>query len=652
MKKQTLRYQFRLWTVLLVVVPSVLIMSIYTVNQIKLAKQQNLELISQRVYFQERLINYWIAERAAEIRKISQLAAFRGLDDQQMKLTLAEMQNGDNNFDSLSYIDKDGIFRVSTLSTGIKYPSVIDKPYYQAALAGKDHISDVVTGRNSGLPIINFSFPIYDYTGDFQGLILGSVRITTLNTLLRDNIIGQTGEIILVDREGTLLTEPRFLNVSADKGLIEDAARMNLKMSDGAFRTIRLGETGSAAWVDYQGKRVLGAYRYIPEQGWTLIGKINQEEVLAPIYRQLAMMASGTIFLVLLILPLASLLTNRIKQPIEWLIGQSKLITAKNYEMAGREKYSEKIPRELGTLCETFVKMSHKIENTVGLLKENEAKLESKVVEIQDINAVLEEEINERQAAEEALRQLNAELEHKVDQRTVALSAINAALEKEIAEHHDTIKALNDKQNALVISEEQLKNYANELAATNMKLIALNDELRRTSLLDGLTGIANRRYFNEFLEREWQRAKREKQPLALLMLDIDFFKAYNDTYGHLAGDDCLKLIASMLADMPKRATDIVARYGGEEFAVVLPDTDDQGAAVVGENVRSGVEKLGIEHTGSLISNNVTVSVGVAVVVPEQNSITSTLIAAADHALYQAKEEGRNRVKIAANISRE
>lgn len=190
MKVQTLGRQIRVLTILLVLIPSLLVMVIYTISQIKIAKQKNLEQISQRVYSQERLIDYWIAERLTDVRKLSQLDDFRRLNHQQMNDTLQIIQQGSKNFDSLSYVDKDGSFKLSTLSTGIKHTSASQKPYFKASLAGKEYISDVIIGRNSNLPIINFSSPIFDYDGNFQGLVLGSVRTTTLEILLHDNSFG------------------------------------------------------------------------------------------------------------------------------------------------------------------------------------------------------------------------------------------------------------------------------------------------------------------------------------------------------------------------------------------------------------------------------------------------------------------------------
>jgi two-component system, chemotaxis family, response regulator WspR len=178
------------------------------------------------------------------------------------------------------------------------------------------------------------------------------------------------------------------------------------------------------------------------------------------------------------------------------------------------------------------------------------------------------------------------------------------------------------------------------------ELMIANEELRRISFLDGLTGIANRRYFDEFLEREWHRAKRGKTSLALLMLDVDCFKNYNDTYGHLAGDECLKKIATLLKATMKRPTDLAVRYGGEEFAVVLPDTNVEGARIVGEKIRRGVEQLGISHKNSSISKVVTISIGIATMSVIDGGEPITMIADADNALYQAKQCGRNQIKIA------
>ncbi len=182
-----------------------------------------------------------------------------------------------------------------------------------------------------------------------------------------------------------------------------------------------------------------------------------------------------------------------------------------------------------------------------------------------------------------------------------------------------------------------------ELLETTMKLRKANATLERLSYIDGLTGVGNRRYFDELYLKEWKRARREKSPVALLLLDIDFFKAYNDFYGHQAGDACLGRIAQAVAGSLKRPVDFVARYGGEEFAVVLPHTGMDGAMTVAGSIARAVHDLGINHGASMVGDRVTVSIGVAALVPERDDDPDALLHAVDAALYRAKEEGRDRI---------
>ena len=162
---------------------------------------------------------------------------------------------------------------------------------------------------------------------------------------------------------------------------------------------------------------------------------------------------------------------------------------------------------------------------------------------------------------------------------------------------------------------------------------------------DGLTGIHNRRYFDEILNVEWKRAKREKTSLSLIMLDIDYFKKYNDTYGHQAGDECLIKIAASISETLRRPADLVARYGGEEFVIVLPGIALEEAVNLSEKIRSEIETLKIEHKLNSISPFVTASLGIASSVPSANSSYEELLQRADKALYNAKLRGRNCVTV-------
>jgi two-component system, chemotaxis family, response regulator WspR len=169
-----------------------------------------------------------------------------------------------------------------------------------------------------------------------------------------------------------------------------------------------------------------------------------------------------------------------------------------------------------------------------------------------------------------------------------------------------------------------------------------NATLAHLSTIDALTNLPNRRRFDEALDAEWRRAARVRSPLSLVLLDVDFFKRFNDGYGHLDGDECLRRVAAALRARGLRGTGMIARYGGEEFVGLLPDTTSRGACVVAEGLRADVEALGLPHAHSEAASVVTVSLGIATAIPIPGSPPADIIALADAALYEAKRAGRNR----------
>jgi two-component system chemotaxis family response regulator WspR len=179
------------------------------------------------------------------------------------------------------------------------------------------------------------------------------------------------------------------------------------------------------------------------------------------------------------------------------------------------------------------------------------------------------------------------------------------------------------------------------LRESQQKLAAANVELQKLAALDALTGIANRRRFDETLVLEWQRGQRDKTPLSLLMVDVDFFKHYNDHYGHPAGDLALKKVAAVLTENLKRPADLVTRYGGEEFAIILPETDSAGAMAVARACLRHLENLQIENAQAVPYGVLTASIGVHTVVPGKQASWDELLGGADRALYSAKANGRN-----------
>lgn len=179
----------------------------------------------------------------------------------------------------------------------------------------------------------------------------------------------------------------------------------------------------------------------------------------------------------------------------------------------------------------------------------------------------------------------------------------------------------------------------------HLELKRQRDILARLSSIDGLTGIANRRAFDEFFDKQWNLASRTKLHLSIIMVDVDYFKSFNDNYGHIAGDECLKKVAKAINSSLGRSSDMVARYGGEEFVCLLPGTDLTGLELIVEKIRIHIAELKIPHAYSSVSNYVTVSIGATSTIPSQESSSKTFLELADQLLYEAKKEGRNRAKI-------
>jgi diguanylate cyclase (GGDEF)-like protein len=226
-------------------------------------------------------------------------------------------------------------------------------------------------------------------------------------------------------------------------------------------------------------------------------------------------------------------------------------------------------------------------------------------------------DISDRKNTEKILANYNQKLEQDVQQRTLDL-------QQEIQERQQVEIALRQIE---------------------LELTKANQELARLASIDGLTKIANRRGFDDRLEFEWRRLMREAQPLSLILFDVDYFKLYNDHYGHQLGDRCLEMIAGAVDTVMCRPADMVARYGGEEFIVILPNTNLDGAELIASKIHQVVRDLAIPHQKSLVSEVVSVSLGISCLVPTLERSPDLLISQADQALYNAKHQGRNCSKI-------
>jgi diguanylate cyclase (GGDEF)-like protein len=231
----------------------------------------------------------------------------------------------------------------------------------------------------------------------------------------------------------------------------------------------------------------------------------------------------------------------------------------------------------------------------------------------------------------EKLLSFNQTLEESVRLRTQELEQKNRQLETEI---QTRVKA-----------QQELQRINRDLDLANKELDYANHQLRLAVNHDGLTKIANRRRFDEYFEQTWLQALRDQSNLTLILCDIDYFKLFNDTYGHVEGDRCLQQVAETLETVIKRPMDLAARYGGEEFAMILPNTNLQGGLVIAEKLLTAIQQLGISHASSPVRDHITLSIGISSLLPTSERTAQTLLTAADIALYEAKQLGRARIVV-------
>jgi diguanylate cyclase (GGDEF)-like protein len=225
--------------------------------------------------------------------------------------------------------------------------------------------------------------------------------------------------------------------------------------------------------------------------------------------------------------------------------------------------------------------------------------------------------------------------------------------EEVIRESEEILTSSGFRENSLAVHYAKLLERYKKLFSQTRRIIRMSDlmqmelnllseKLERLSTVDELTEIGNRRAFDDLFLKEWLRACRRTESISLLLIDIDYFKNYNDLHGHLEGDSCLRMVSGAIRSSLKRPEDFVARFGGEEFVVVLPSTNMDGALKVAEKIHLNVANLGIENPGSSVSGRVTVSIGAAATIPCRTADRMLLLGASDQALYKAKNQGRNR----------
>ena len=478
--------------------------------------------------------------------------------------------------------------------------------------------------------------------------------------------LGKTGETYAFNREGKLITRSRFTEQLYKIGLLEPGATsiLSVELRDPGVNLVEgsksalersrqpwtfmagealAGKSGANldGYRNYRGVPVVGAWIWNEKLGFGMATEMEVAEAFVSLKDIGLLMLLVFGVTVMLFLSLTFMLSNSRKKAIS-LAEQATAANDRLQQEINVRKRVEEIQRQ----NEEYIRA---VVNTVmeGIITTSESGA------IETINPTAEQMFGYKgfEIIGENIKILLDESSRK---------GIESELEKYLSTGKSRLigssrEILGRRKDGstfpmeLSISEIDLADHRKLVAITHdiTKYKELEQKLLQLSVQDGLTGIANRRAFDNALRLEWKRAQRESTPLSLIMIDIDFFKNYNDTCGHLAGDETLKKIAATLEKSLKRPADLAARYGGEEFAVLLPNTKLSGAALLAEKLRLCVESLQIPHPDSKINRYVTISLGVASVVPTLDMNPEQLVSIADKALYEAKGMGRNRVKIMA-----
>ncbi len=603
------------------------------------------------INLQQIVINNWFEERKAGIKFISELPSVKNLDLPKMKEEFEIFDKNSPEFNGIVYVNENGITELDT--TGPIGIDISDRNYFKEAKSGNDFITDVLIGRESRTQIIIFSYPIFDHNKQFRGLVFGSVPLRTITNVMGHFQDG-TRETYLVNRNGMLISESR-------QGKIGEFINSEI------YREALARNTITKFYKTHNGKKVLGDYRWVHNDQWLIIGEITEKKIYEPFY-QMAMMFSFVILIITFIgYRFIIKITDQVSAPLHKVLIATRKLGEGNFRYRLEKSQFKDDAIEFQELCNNFNLMSELIEIYIDYLAESEARFRMIAENSSDIITIHDTSGNYLYVSPAGKEILQYEDEEVIGHD--AYLFIHPDDIEMIKKNHETL--LNKGS---VVSTYRIRRKDGEylwfeasLKCLQVKkpedpqLIAIvrniterkiaehnlkedNRILHELSTKDGLTGIWNRRVFDERIATEWNNALRNSTPLSIIMLDIDYFKTYNDILGHQEGDDCLRKVASVIKDTVKRSGDMVFRYGGEEFIIILPQTNQQGAEKVAENIRKAVINLEIPHPGSKVNKYVTTSLGINTIIPTDDCTIKKFIEDADKALYKAKQNGRNGFK--------
>nr|WP_246526399.1 diguanylate cyclase [Plastoroseomonas hellenica] len=498
-------------------------------------------------------------------------------------------------------------------------PNLADRDYFTVHRDRMDvgfFVSRPFRSRRSNIWSLGFSRRLAYADGRFAGVVMGAVRLDQLEAAAFTGLqLGPQGALTVFRQDGVILA--RSPNEEGQLGRDLSASPVVRQAL-----TVPAGQYVTVAAVD--GVRRMYAHRRLRDAPLMINVAMAVDDIYAAWWRKALVIGSIAIILVAIAVGMALLL-------------QRALARRRLMELAARE--SEAGFRLLSENSNDVVSRMDATGRRLYLSPAS-ARIFGRPIEELLARSTLDDVVPE----DASLVRGNL-LRLQAGQREIITTYRITRPDGSIAWLEASARAIIDEENGAVTGMVAVVRDITERKSEEEKLASL----ART---DGLTGLANRRCFDETLAKEWRRAMRDRTPLSLLLLDIDHFKLFNDAFGHPAGDACLRHVAHEVQAAVRRPADLAVRYGGEEIVLLLPNTVGLGAAMVAEQVRAAIESLGITHAGSGGIDHVTVSVGVATAIPSADAEPESLLAAADAALYRAKRTGRNRVAVTSEpISR-
>jgi diguanylate cyclase (GGDEF)-like protein/PAS domain S-box-containing protein len=514
--------------------------------------------------------------------------------------------------------DETGNWLATSETVNLKGLNNSDRDYFHHHAQSDDRrtlIGRPVKSRSGGQWIITASRRFNHPDGRFAGVALATVDVAYFAQVFKKFDIGQNGAVTLLNTDGIVLARSR-----------DDGSYVGRDLSGTPLFSDRSRYPATAAFYfksPLDGIQRLSFYKVSDHFPVLIVATKARDEVLAPWRRDAAIRMTFVVALLLVI----SVIGFYFVQQLHERQGMAAALEAKEADFRLLAEESSDMVTRIG-MDERLQYVSPSSARVVGWLPEQLMKTPA-------LAGVHPEDLPRIEAMVAALKR--GEMQ---DARIVYRSRHRQKKEIWIESTLRVTKKFGTGEiDGVVAISRDMTEYKN-----------LEQKLAALAAIDGLTGLANRRHFDERLENEWARARREGTTLSLLMIDVDHFKKFNDRYGHPAGDACLKSVANVLAAQVRRPADLVARYGGEEFVLLLPDADAAGCQQIGKRIRESLAALGIVHDLNLPSRQVTVSIGGAAADCRGNQAPcQSLTAAADRALYSAKENGRDRLVMSGQI---